>query len=301
MALVKFKYKGKTVLCPKHDRVFKALFDDGKYVLLASFLSNILDMDIKAKELKVRNTEVPVENTDGKLVRLDFRITLANGNAVNVEMQVRDEHDMGRRSLYNLAKLMQDQLNINGEYKDICPVIAINILDFSYIKDSEDYINRYRMKNLKTNTEMPDAEAQEIIFIELPKLPKKAGNMKEWWLKFLAVKTEKELDMVAAQHPLFEEARDMLVKISADRALRDQLRVWEKAERDYNSSMARSKRLGMEKGMAKGRKEGRKEGKEEELVDVVKTMRANGFDGSFIAKAINHPLEQIEQILSKQV
>ena len=60
MALIKFMYRGRVVFCPMYDRVFKALFDDGKLVLLASFLSSILGMDIKAEELTVRNSEMPV-------------------------------------------------------------------------------------------------------------------------------------------------------------------------------------------------------------------------------------------------
>jgi predicted transposase/invertase (TIGR01784 family) len=279
MALEKFKYKGKTVYCPKHDRVFKALFDNGEFTLLASFLSCIFDTDIRAEDLAMQNTELPPEDKDLKMARLDLRIMLTDGSVVNVEMQVRNEHDMGRRSLYNLAKLMPRQLKKQGEYRNIRPVIAINILDFDFIKDSVDYINRYRMKNLKTNAEMPDAEVQEIIFIELPKLPKRAGNLMEWWLKFLTVKTGKELDMVAAQHPMLAEARDMLLKINADPVLRDQLDALDKAERDYNSSMARRERIGREKAHA----------------EIAKNMKAQGFDSAVIAGITGLSVAEIEK------
>ena len=291
MALIKFMYRGRVVFCPKYDRVFKAFFDDGELVLLASFLSSILDMDIKAEDLTVRNSEVPVTTKDGKLVRLDFRIMLIDGSVVNIEMQIDNERDMGKRSLYSLAKLMPDQLKVSGEYKAIRPVIAINILDFNFIPDSDDYINRYRMKNLKTNAEMPNAEAQEIIFIELKKLPKTAGSMREWWLKFLAVKSGKELDMIATQSPVLEKARERLVGISADEKLQFEMDMIEKANYDYNSRIARYERLSVE-AMEKGRAEGIAEAKAE----YARKMKAEGCDNAFIAKITGLSPKQIERL-----
>ena len=294
MALIKFMYRGREVFCPMYDRVFKALFDDGELVLLASFLSSILDMDIKAEDLIVKNSEMPVTTRDGKLVRLDFRIMLIDGSVVNIEMQVDDERDMGKRSLYSLAKLMPDRLKVGGEYKAIRPVIAINILDFNFIPDSDDYINRYRMKNLKTNAEMPNAEAQEIIFIELKKLPKTAGSLGEWWLKFLTVKTGKELDMIATQAAVLEMARERLVGISADEKLKYEMDMIEKANYDYNSRMGRLERLEMEaiEKIAKGRAEAIAEANAE----TARKMKAEGCDSAFIAKITGLSVEQIERL-----
>jgi predicted transposase/invertase (TIGR01784 family) len=57
-------------------------------------------------------------------------------------------------------------------------------------------------------------------------LPENAGSgMREQWIKFLSVKTGKELDMI------------------------------EKANYDYNSGMARSRSLGMEEGIAEAKAE----------------------------------------------
>ena len=143
------------------------------------------------------------------------------------------------------------------------------------------------MKNLKTNAEMPNAEAQEIIFIELKKLPKTAGSLREWWLKFLTVKTGKELDMIATQSPVLEMARERLVGISADEKLKYEMDMIEKANYDYNSRMGRLERLeieaierGMEKGMAK----------------AAKKMKAEGCDSAFIAKITGLSVEQIERL-----
>src|SRR5215510_2467371 len=110
---------------------------------------------------------------------------------------------MGRRSMYHLSRVTSGQLNETERYDLLRPVIAVNILDFDYIKDSEDYINRYRMKNVKNSAEMPDAEYFEIIFVELSKLPKEIGDgLRELWVRFLAVQSEEELDMIAQKSPV---------------------------------------------------------------------------------------------------
>jgi predicted transposase/invertase (TIGR01784 family) len=140
------------------------------------------------------------------------------------------------------------------------------------------------MKNLKTNAEMPNAEVQEVIFIELKKLPKTAGSLREWWLKFLTVKTGKELDMIATQAPVLERARERLVGISADEKLKFEMDMLERANYDYNSRMARSRSLGMEEGIAEANAEN------------AKKMKAKGCDNAFIAEITGLSVEQIERL-----
>jgi predicted transposase/invertase (TIGR01784 family) len=171
------------------------------------------------------------------------------------------------------------------------------------------------MKNLKTNAEMPNAEAQEIIFIELKKLPKIAGSLREWWLKFLAVKTGKELDMIATQAPVLERARERLVGISADEKLKFEMDMLERANYDYNSRMAKFERMnieaieksakkgmakgmakGMKKGMAKGMAKGIAKGISEARAEDARKMKAEGCDNAFIAKITGLSAEQIERM-----
>jgi predicted transposase/invertase (TIGR01784 family) len=83
---------------------------------------------------------------------------------------------MGERSLHQLSRINSESIEKGEVAADICPVIAINILDYDYINDGDGYHNRYRMKNVVTNAEMPGAEIFEVQFIDLPKFPKKCGQ-----------------------------------------------------------------------------------------------------------------------------
>src|SRR5215510_1331777 len=98
MALFKFKYHGKTVLSPKYDKVFKAMFLGKDKTLLVSFLSSILGMEIEADGIIVIKAEFVGNDKDDKAVFLDMLVQLKDGSRVNVEMQVDNEHNMGRRS-----------------------------------------------------------------------------------------------------------------------------------------------------------------------------------------------------------
>ena len=59
---------------------------------------------------------------------------------------------MYKRSLFYWAKVYYSQLNKGQKYMELCPVIAINILDFNLFKDNRCNRN-YILKDEKTNEE----------------------------------------------------------------------------------------------------------------------------------------------------
>ena len=276
-------YEGEEILSAKYDHVFKALFTGEDRTLLASFLSSVLETRIGAGDVTILNAEPPSENRKDKRPRLDVRARLADGSDINIEMQAADKGNMGKRSLYNLSRLMSGQLRSGGDtdYGGLCPTIAINVLDFDYLKEQGKYVSRYRMREAENGIEMRDGKYFEIIFIELPKLPKDAGDsMIELWVKFFSAKTEEDLKMLAAKNPVFGTAVKRLREFSAD----DIERYWAdmelKAELDRNTDIAEAKQKGVV----------------ESLTKVVKAMRANGFDNSSIAEMIDCPVAEIERL-----
>lgn len=147
--MARIKYKGKELLPVKRDLVFKAVFvGDSDLELLASLLSSILEMDIKAEDMAVTNTELPPVHEAGKLSRVDIRIRTADKKHIDVEIQLNNEHNMDKRSIFYLSKLYTEQMTVKMKFEELCPAIAINIMDFSYLPYRE-YHNRYRMKNIR--------------------------------------------------------------------------------------------------------------------------------------------------------
>jgi len=285
MALKTFMFRGQTVYSPKYDKVFKAVFAGKDKTLLASLLTSILGMDIKAEDILINNSEVTVRRKKQKPIYLDINLTVANRYIVNMEMQVRNENNMGKRSLHSLSQLMGGQLETGEKYGTLCLVTAINFLDFNYIKNSKNYHTRFRMKETGSNIEMPDAEYFEIIFIELGKLPKTLGNsMKELWVKFLSVQTGEELEMLTKQKPVFETAANKLVSISATKEMRRAMDKADKWERDRLTERDNDRAKGEAKGEAK------------RAAETAKEMLANNEPTDKIVRYTKLTVKQIEKL-----
>jgi predicted transposase/invertase (TIGR01784 family) len=282
MALEMIPYHGKELFCPKYDRVFKALLlgDDNDYTLLSSFLTGVLATEIRPENIiSASSTELPTKHGNDKIVRLDIRVTLADGTAVNIELQVSIDISMGARSLYQLSRIVAGSIDKGQVPEDICPVIAINVLDFDYIKGGDGYHNRYRMKNVVTGAEMPGAEVFEVHFIELPKFHKNtAGNtMKELWVKFLTAKKEEDLEMLTKESPVMASAVNRLVYASGTKELREQMD-------DYHWNEVKNRLT-----MAAERKEGRLEGR----LEVAKNLLGKGMKPGDVAEVTGLPIDDV--------
>jgi len=277
MSLQMIHYHGKELFSPKYDRVLKALLlgNDKDYTLLASFLTGILAREIRPENiLSASSMELPTRHGNDKIVRLDIRVRLMDGTIVNIEMQVGKDLSMGPRSVYQLSRLLAGNIDKGQEPEEICPVIAINILDFDYITDGDGYHNIYRMKNTATGAEMPGAHILEIHYVELTKFPQNAGNsIEELWGKFLTAKKEEDLDMLTQESPVMAAAVDKLVYASGTKELRDQMD-------DYKVNETKNRLT-----IAYERKDARAE--------IAKTMKARGMDMSDIAEITKLTIDDI--------
>ena len=284
-------YKGSELLPAKTDLVFKALMTaDGDLELLASLLSSILELDLHSADIAVANTELPALHEYGKLSRVDVRVTLADGKHINAEVQVGDEHNMEKRSVFYISRLYTDQMKPQMKFSDICPAIAINILDFPFLPFSE-YHNRYRLKNTAYNHELTDVF--EVNFLELPKVPEKdLMSLKDLWMRFFTADDEETLEMLKNQNPIFGKAVDKLVYFSADEQLRYDLDMREKWELDHGSIMAEREARATERGI--------EQGIEAKTRKTVIEMNKHDFAEDVIADIVDIPIERVREIISGQ-
>ena len=308
-------YKGKELLSAKTDLVFKALLTaDGDFELLASLLSCILELDLHADDISIANTELSRTHEQGKLANVDVRVRLADGKHINAEIQVNNEHNIEKRSIFYVSRLYIDQMGPRMKFNEICPAIAINILDYIFLPFTE-YHNRYRLRNTTNNHELTDVF--EVNFLELPKVPD-AGcrSLKDLWMQFLAADSEETLEMLKAWDPIFRRAVEKLTYFSADEQLRYDLDMREKWELDHYSAMAtrleraekESRELGMkqgieqgiERGMKQGIERGMKQGIEQGLKRTACRMIKEGIDISLIVKMTDLPAETVMQLKTEQ-
>ncbi|WP_144636417.1 Rpn family recombination-promoting nuclease/putative transposase, partial [Priestia megaterium] len=90
------------------DFAFKQLFGTkGSEDILTGFLNAVLEKSLEAPimSLQLEDPHLHKAYEDDKLSILDLLATLNNGTQVNIEIQLRNTHDMVKRSLYYWSKL----------------------------------------------------------------------------------------------------------------------------------------------------------------------------------------------------
>lgn len=95
------------------DFAFKQLFGtSGSEDILITFLNAMLKNSLESPimSLQLEDPHLHREHEDDKLSILDVSATLDTGTKVNVEIQLNNNHDMIKRSLYYWGKLYTSQL-----------------------------------------------------------------------------------------------------------------------------------------------------------------------------------------------
>ena len=148
---------------------FKIMGEKGDEVQLLSFLNAVLGRTGEDKFVSVEimeNKTFAAEAAGGKSSVLDVIAVLHGGTKVNVEVQIRNQHNMDRRSLFYWSRLYTKSLGEGQDYRELPKVISINILNFELLP-AGDYHTCFHLKEDKDNFILTDV--LEIHFIDMVK------------------------------------------------------------------------------------------------------------------------------------
>ena len=290
------------LLDPKMDFVFKNIFGSEKHPnILISFLNATLKPKDLITEVEIKNTDLNKGYIEDKFSRLDVKATTSNNEIINIEIQLKNEYNMIKRSLYYWSKLYSEQLNEGEDYSLLKRTICINILNFKYLK-TRMFHSVYRMKEIHTNEELSDI--QEIHFIEIPKLDDGADekDMLVAWIEFLKNPESEKVRSLEMSVDEIREAKDELIKMSNDDTQRELYEMRAKTLRDKISALNEAERKGIKKGRAEGREEGIKEGIEKgeknKAIEIAKSLINLGLDKESIAKSTGLDLCEVEKLMN---
>ncbi|OIJ22385.1 hypothetical protein BKP45_07045 [Anaerobacillus alkalidiazotrophicus] len=288
-------------LKPKNDFVFKLLFgseDEGSNQLLLAFLNDVLDVPEGQSLAKV---EILNPNLNKKFLKdkeaiLDVRARVVGLGYINVEIQLTNQKNIHKRSLFYASRLYEGQLGEKGKYRTLTKVVAINLIDFNYFQ-SEDYRRCFGLKEDGTLEPFPD-DLMKLHFFEMPKFRALDKNGKiatndrmAKWLRFLTNTDDTRWEEMAKQDPMLELSVEKLRLASMDPEIRMQYEAREKALRDIESIRDDA----LEEGKLEGKLEGKEEGKEE----VAQTMLREGMEISFVIRMTGLSREVVENLASK--
>lgn len=290
------------------DYVFKRVFaKDENNSMLKDFLEAILDR--KINKVVVKNPEIPKNLADERIGILDLKLDIDEDKVIDVEMQMRDEHNMKERSGVYLSKLVAEQLKAKQPYLEVKKVIAINLLNFDLFQRNS-YHSIARMKFEKSTPQAfvnigYDKEEEiatdvfEMHFIELPKFIKKNPTCKtklEQWLWLLVGSNEEMVKMAVEENEEIKKTVEVLDELSMSEEERALYEYREKALLDYIDAMDYAKRKGEREGIEKGERAGEKKAK----LETAKKMLEKGFSIELIKEITGLSEEQIQNIINNK-
>ncbi len=285
-------------LDPTNDVLFKYLFarDEGKIRTIA-LLNALLENELQHRitDLTFLPTETIAESKDGKICRLDVYCLLDSGEYIDIEMQRLNERNIVRRSLDYWSTCYKEQLKSGQDYRELTPVICINILDFIYFKERKNF---YHLASI--HLENPDERLSNdlrLVFIELPKLkPHDNLSKMEKWLMFLDPRVPFSVKEKLAMNDVAMSSAVNSCKIfSSDSMQRLRYEFEEIAKRSQRSAISSAK---ME-GITVGRVKGRIEGGEEMLQKNAISLMQNEVSLDVINKALGISKEELLDLAKK--
>lgn len=267
------------IIPASHDVVFKALFVRNRE-LLRAFLREVLELPISdTDEIKILNPELIPETAGGKLSRLDIHVETA-AQKFNIEMQARPYGFSAERVLYYWAKMYSDDIAAGEQYEGMRQSFSVCVLGFNMF-ERENYHSSYSIREDSCSEKLTDKLSIHIF--ELPKVPEELiCDDKQSWMQLIKADTKEELEMLKTNtdNNAIRQGVSAIIEISADEALREQIRQRDKAIRDYNNDMATARAEGEAEGLIKGRAEGINDTK----LETVRELLAEDFDLSFALK-----------------
>ena len=268
-----------SLLDSKVDFVFKNIFGSpNPPEILISFLNATLKPKKKIVNVDIMKTDIEKQYLDDKYSRLDVKATTSNNEIINIEIQLKNENNMVKRSLYYLSKMYEEQLNKKDYCSKSVKTIYINILNFKYLK-TDNFHTIYRFKEIETNEDLTDV--MEVHFIEIPKL-QNSSNEKDMlvaWAEFLRNPQSEKVRGLELSIEEIRQAKDELIRMSNDSTQRELYDMRSNSLRNKISELNAAER----KGIEKGRKEGIEEGAKNKTIEIARNMKLSGLDTNTIA------------------
>ena len=270
------------------DLVVKNIFGSLNHPeILISFLNATLKAKKKIVNVDIKKTDIEKQYIEDKYSRLDVKATTSNDEIINIEIQLKNENNMVKRSLYYLSKMYEEQLNEKEDYSKLVRTVCINILNFKYLK-TDNFHTGYRFKEIESNEELTDI--MEVHFIEIPKLQDSSDekDMLVAWTEFLKDPESEKVRGLELSIEEIRQAKDELIRMSNDSTQRELYDMRANSLRDKMSELNAAERKGIEKG--------REEGRKEEKIKIARNMKLSGLDTNTIAKITNLSEDEIDKL-----
>lgn len=219
-----------------NDYMFHRVMERNQNVL-KGLLCSLLHLDPKnILSLEILNPIDLGTAVDNKDYYLDIKISLNNHSFINLELQVRNEHNWPERSLVYLCRLF-DNLHTGDDYTEVKPAFHIGILDFTLFPEQAEFYASYKLLNEKNHRKYSDKftlRVLDLTQIQIATEEDKAYGL-DRWAKLFKATTWEDFKMIAADDKIMQEAGETVFKLNWTDSERYMCEAREEARRSWNT------------------------------------------------------------------
>ena len=288
-----------------YNAMFKAIISNNKYIL-SKLIEAILeyykiDIDIKDKELIVKNNELPIDNYQDRQLVCDYIIKLDDNTEINIEVNRSKYMGVTERNLTYSFKIYYEHFKAGDSYDKFNKYMLLQINFNNYSNPNGKSINRFYMIDID-DMENRLSNSYSIMNIDIAKCYKLVYNKDN--LEGIS-ELEKLSAIIGCEY--LEDVASILErgKISMDKKEKEKLLKEIKAKIKDKDILEAIKlensiddRFKMIEAMAleTGLQQGIEKGREENTVEIIKAMLENNSSYEFISKITGKSKEEIDSI-----
>ena len=283
----------------KNDVIFNYLFSHEDIVkdFLEACLKEKLDILDVMNQFSLKRAYY-----DQKIGVLDIRVKVNDDKLVDIEMQRGKEKHFVKRILLYTGAFIRGQLEVGDKYEKLKNTIMISIQEHTMFEGTEDYHTVWKLKD-EVHPELGNLEGLEIHFLELEKYRKANPDMHEklnQWLALIDTEDKERVDVAMKENDKVKKAINKVDDFMSDEEAKEIVRLREKWQMDYDSSISSAKEEGLaeglEKGLAEGHAEGIAEGHIEEKNEIARKLLLKNIDIEEIADITSLSKDEILKI-----
>lgn len=298
----------------KIDTAFKFIFRKKQFMM--DLLNELLAGEKVITDITYNPTEQVPEYEDGKKVFFDLCCTTSTGEIFIVEMQYRAHDYFKERTLYYIARKIDNQLRTElrrlnnlaeeerkqqtSEAYKLSPTIGVFIMDFHLEKDHPRMFRDVILADQRDNHRR-FMDALRMMYVELPSI-KREEDCKtglEYWI--YVIENLKNMTQIpfTDKKPIFKELENEADYFKMSPEEREQYDYELMHKNVYDATIVYAKREGYIEGEMDGFEKGKAEGEAkayQEKLESARRFKNMGLSNELIAQGTGLPLEEINNL-----
>ena len=289
------------------------LRDKANFDVLEGLFSTILDRPVKIDDLL--ESESNQQTPDERLIRLDLKARLGDGELALIEFQYKPEHHFFRRLLFYTSKTLVEHVKSGSHYEELPKVYTISVCDFR-LGRGDDYVYHGRQKFVGLHSQqelrLNSSEAKrmslrviedifpEYILISLGNFPDKVQTQLDEWLYTLKTGFVEESFSAPGLNQAAERL-DLLKLNSEDRKRYEDFAFNQRiAINQTRAEVDDARNEGRVEGEAKGRVEGEAIGRTKRDHELILQAHQQGRSTAEISQFLGIEIAIVQSIIDEQ-